>query len=139
MRETPGHGRSLRTSEGRGASPQPARADHHTRVAAVVLALVTGTAMLWTEAPPAFASSPPTVTAVIASSGPSTGGQRVTVMGTNLASPTSVKFGATSATIVSSTATTDTVTSPAGSAGTTFDVTVTTSAGTSTTSSADQY
>jgi YVTN family beta-propeller protein len=93
--------------------------------------------MLWTGAPPAFASSPPKVTAVIASSGPTGGGQRVTVLGTNLASPTSVKFGATAATILSSTATTDTMTSPSGSG--TVDVTVTTSAGTSTASSADQY
>ena len=110
-----------------------------TKAAAIVLAVVTGAAMLWIGVPPAFASSPPTVTAVIASSGPTSGGQQVTVMGANLASPTSVKFGTSSATIVSSTATTDTVTSPSGTLGSTVDVTVTTSAGTSATSSADQY
>ena len=59
----------------------------------------------------------PFVTAVTANSGPTTGGQQVTVMGTNLANPTSVNFGTTAATIVSSTATTVTVTSPAGTLG----------------------
>ena len=73
------------------------------------------------------------MTSVIASSGPATGGQQVTVLGTNLASPIAVDFGVTSATIVSSTATTVTVTSPPGSAGT-IDVTVTTAGGTSATS-----
>ena len=137
--EEPSRESRLRSSGRRASERQgPLSNAWATKLAAVVLALVTGTAMLWIGAPPAFASSPPTVTAVIASSGPTTGAQRVTVMGTNLASPTSVKFGATSATILSSTATTDTVTSPVGSIGT-VDVTVTTSGGTSATSSADQY
>ena len=69
----------------------------------------------------------PLVTAVIASSGPTSGGQRVTLIGANLANPSSVHFGSSSATIVSSTATTVTVTSPSGTLGSTVDVTVTTS------------
>ena len=81
----------------------------------------------------------PFVTAVIASSGPTSGGQRVTLIGANLANPSSVHFGSSSATIVSSTATTVTVTSPSGTLGSTVDVTVTTSGVTSPTSSADQY
>jgi hypothetical protein len=48
----------------------------------------------------------PTVAGVIANSGPASGGQNVTVLGTNLGSPTAVRFGATAATIVSSTANT---------------------------------
>ena len=110
-----------------------------SKLAALFLATVTGTAMLWIGVPPVFASSPPTVTGVIASSGPTSGGQQVTVTGANLASPTSVKFGTSSATIVSSTATTDTVTSPSGTLGSTVDVTVTTPSGSSALTAADEF
>jgi YVTN family beta-propeller protein len=107
-----------------------------TKAVALGLAMGTGIAML--SLSPAFAQSPPTVTAVIASSGPTAGGQQVTVEGTNLASPSAVHFGAAAATITASTASTVTVTEPAGTAGT-VDVTVTTAGGTSATSSADYY
>jgi hypothetical protein len=63
-----------------------------TKAVALGLAIATGIAML--SLSPAFAQSPPTVTAVIASSGPTAGGQQVTVEGTNLASPSAVHFGA---------------------------------------------
>ena len=68
------------------------------------------------------------------------GGTSVTIFGTNLADPTGVLFGTTAAT--ASRRTTDnsiTATSPAGTAGSTVDVTVTTLSGTSATSAADQF
>jgi len=81
----------------------------------------------------------PTVSGVLPSSGPATGGNSVTITGTNLTGATAVTFGTTAAatfSVVSSTQVT--ATSPAGLAGT-VDVTVTTSSGTSTISSADHY
>ena len=59
------------------------------------------------------------------------------VTGTNLANATAVKFGNTAGTVTADTATSITVTSPAGAG--TVDVTVTTAGGTSATSSADQF
>ena len=87
----------------------------------------------------ADASNSPAVTVVIANSGPSTGGQRVTLIGTNLASPASVHFGSIPAMVSTSTQASVTVTEPSGIAGTTVDVTVSTADGTSGTSSADDY
>ena len=78
----------------------------------------------------------PAVTAVSPASGPAAGGTAVTVTGTNL-SGGSVAFGTAAATGVSCTASSCTATSPAGSG--TVNVTVTTSAGTSATSAADQF
>ncbi|MDR3517445.1 MAG: IPT/TIG domain-containing protein [Azospirillaceae bacterium] len=83
--------------------------------------------------------SAPTVTGVSPATGPVAGGTAVTISGTNFTGATAVKFGSASASgfaVVS--ATSITATSPAGSAGW-VDVTVTTAAGTSTTSPADQY
>ena len=104
----------------------------------------------------AFAASAPTVTAVSPASGPMTGGTSVTVSGTGFAGATAVKFGSQSAT--SYTVNSDgsiTATAPqnvaalyngAANSGKgalaysgSVDVTVTTSAGTSATSSADQF
>jgi len=89
---------------------------------------LTGTAVLPT----------PTVTAVSPANGSSAGGTSVTITGTNLSSATAVKFGAVSGTITANTATSITVTSPAGSVST-VDVTVTTLGGTSATSAADKF
>ena len=80
----------------------------------------------------------PTVTGINPTSGPTAGGTRVTITGTNLAGATAVKFGTTSATITADTATSITATAPAGTAGT-VDVTVTTAGGTSATGTADRY
>jgi hypothetical protein len=80
----------------------------------------------------------PTVTGVSPDSGPATGGQTVTVTGTNLTGG-SVDFGGTPATGVSCTETTCTATVPAGTSGTTVPVTVTTPDGTSATTPASQY
>ncbi len=80
----------------------------------------------------------PAVTAVGPTVGSTAGGSTVTITGTNLTGATAVDFGGTAATITSDTATQITATSPAGVAGT-VDVTVTTPAGTSAKSSADQF
>jgi hypothetical protein len=61
----------------------------------------------------------------------------VTITGTNLAGATAVKFGATSATITTNSATSITATAPAGTG--TVNITVTTASGTSATSPADQF
>ena len=90
------------------------------------------------DASPAGATSQPSVTAVIANSGPLSGGQRVTILGSNLASPVSVVFGSHPATVRDSSSSTITVTSPAGSAGV-FNVRVTTAGGLSPTNTSDLY
>jgi hypothetical protein len=85
------------------------------------------------------AASVPTVTGISPSSGTTAGGTSFTLTGTNFTSATAVTFGtvpAASYTVVSSTSITGT--SPAQAAGT-VDVTVTTLAGTSATSSNDRF
>ena len=80
----------------------------------------------------------PTVTAVNPTSGPTTGGTVVTIIGTNFTGVTAVQFGgsfASSFTVISSTELN--AATPAGSG--TVDVTVTNPDGTSATSAADQY
>ena len=80
----------------------------------------------------------PAVTSLSPPAGPLVGGTTVTITGTNLANATAVTFGSKAAAIVSNTATQIVVTNPAGLAGT-VDVTVVTTGGISTTSSADQF
>ncbi|MBE7163431.1 MAG: IPT/TIG domain-containing protein, partial [Williamsia herbipolensis] len=81
----------------------------------------------------------PTITKVAPATGPSTGGTRVTVTGTNLTGATGVTFGTTAGTKITVVDDTHlTVKTPAHKAGT-VDVTVTTSEGTSTASSADHF
>jgi hypothetical protein len=82
--------------------------------------------------------APPAVTSVLPTLGPAAGGNPVIVYGTNLNGATVVDFGSNPATGVTCTATSCTVTAPAGTAGVT-DVTVTTPGGTSATSPGDQY
>ena len=82
--------------------------------------------------------SPPSVTGVSPTAGPTAGGNTVTISGSNLAGATAVKFGTAQATINADTATSITVTAPGGAAGP-VDVTVTTAAGTSATGAADTY
>ena len=78
----------------------------------------------------------PAVTRITPSSGPAAGGTVVTVTGSNL-SGGSVSFGTAAASAVTCTASSCTATSPAGTG--TVNVTVTTTAGTSATTAADQY
>ena len=62
-------------------------------------------------------SSSPTITSIVPNSGPTAGGQAVVINGTNLSGVTSVTFGGTPGTAISSTATTINVTTPAHAAG----------------------
>lgn len=91
--------------------------------------------------PPEFTyvDSLPTVTRVSPSSGPSTAGTAVTVTGTNFSPDATVDFGsALSPSVTFVSATTLTVVSPPVAAGT-VHITVSNQAGTSTTSTADQF
>lgn len=85
-------------------------------------------------------SALPVVQSVLPPSGGGTaaGGGQVTITGSNFDGVTSVKFGGTAASIVSKSATSLTVTQPALQIGF-HDVTVTTTAGTSALTMADQY
>ncbi|MGD0381748.1 MAG: IPT/TIG domain-containing protein, partial [Acidimicrobiales bacterium] len=83
--------------------------------------------------------SPPTVTSVSPSSGPTSGGTSVIITGTNFTGASAVDFGSTPATgFVVNSATSITATAPAGATGA-VDVTVTTPGGKSATGSADQF
>jgi hypothetical protein len=87
----------------------------------------------------AYSGTAPSVTGLSEQSGPAAGGNTLAILGTNLNSATSVSFGSTSTTdftVISSGEILVTV--PSLSAGT-YDVTVTTAYGTSSTSSADQF
>ncbi|WP_309145061.1 MULTISPECIES: IPT/TIG domain-containing protein [unclassified Bradyrhizobium] len=70
----------------------------------------------------------PTVTSITPTSGPEAGGTVVTISGTNLANASAVTFGTSAARITANSATSLTVTSPAGTG--TVDVRVTTPGGT---------
>jgi IPT/TIG domain/Carboxypeptidase regulatory-like domain len=82
--------------------------------------------------------APPTITGIDPSSGPTTGGTRVTITGTDLVHVTSVTFGGTAAALVGGSTTSLTVISPAHAAGA-VDVRVTTEYGTSPVVAADIY
>ena len=73
--------------------------------------------------------APPTVTHLSPKRGPTTGGTSVTITGTNLGGAKEVKFGAAKGTVTMDTATSITVTSPAGTGA--VHVAVTTVSGTS--------
>ncbi|HEX9095509.1 MAG TPA: IPT/TIG domain-containing protein [Candidatus Dormibacteraeota bacterium] len=82
---------------------------------------------------------PPTVTSVAPNSGPTAGGTRVMITGTNFTGATGVKFGSNAATTFTvNSATSISATSPAGAAGI-VDVTVTTPVGASATGAADDF
>ncbi|HEY3844012.1 MAG TPA: IPT/TIG domain-containing protein, partial [Acidimicrobiales bacterium] len=82
----------------------------------------------------------PTVGAINPVAGPTTGGTPVTIIGTGFVPGATVRFGASAATnVVVASATAITASSPAGTAGTTAHVTVTTPAGTSAVVPADQF
>jgi hypothetical protein len=81
----------------------------------------------------------PTVTSINPTSGPAAGGTSVTITGTNFTGLLAVSFGGLSAAALTvNSATQVTATAPAAAPGT-VDVTVTTAAGTSATSAADQF
>ncbi|SDH59386.1 IPT/TIG domain-containing protein, partial [Pedobacter terrae] len=86
----------------------------------------------------AQAVAAPTVTALSPTSGPTSGGNSVTITGTNFTGATAVTFGATAATgFTVNSATQITATAPAGTG--TVDVRITTTGGTSATSASDQF
>ena len=86
-----------------------------------------------------YAYGPPSVSAVNPVTGPTAGGNTVTITGTNFVSGATVEFGSNAATSVNVQSTTTlTAVAPAGSDGT-VDVTVSTPGGSSATSNADQY
>jgi len=87
----------------------------------------------------AYTEPVPTVAAVSPASGPSSGGTKVTIMGSSFEGVSSVHFGSSAATsfIVESPETISAV-APAGALGT-VDVTVTAAAGTSPTGTADRF
>jgi hypothetical protein len=72
----------------------------------------------------------PVITGLTPNQGPTSGGNTVTISGTNLSGATSVQFGTHTATITANTASQITVTAPAGAAQS-VNVTVTTGVGTS--------
>ncbi len=81
----------------------------------------------------------PTVTAISPAAGPGAGGTLVTITGTNFTGATGVRFGAfASPSFTANSSTSITAIAPANTTGT-VDVMVTTAAGTSATSAADQF
>src|SRR5262249_5809053 len=87
----------------------------------------------------AFAIAAPAITALSSASGYATGGESVTITGTNLAQVTGVYFGtAPAASFTMNADGTITAVAPAVAAGT-VDITVRTSGGASSTSAADQF
>jgi hypothetical protein len=108
-----------------------------TKGGAPIQAVSSPVVMRWTTPPPPSANAP-TVAAVSPIFGPSTGGTKVTVTGTNFGSGTTVSFGSAAASSVAvSSPTSLTSTAPAGT--TTVDVRVTNPSGTSAASAADQF
>ena len=85
----------------------------------------------------AAASSPPTIESLNHKTGPSAGGQKVVITGTNLAGATAVDFGSAEASFTVESATEIDATSPAGEGK--VAITVTTPEGTSAHSAADEY
>jgi autotransporter passenger strand-loop-strand repeat protein len=81
----------------------------------------------------------PAVTKLDPSSGPATGGNTVTITGSNFTNVTSVDFGSTAVGFTVVSPTTITATAPAGTTGQAVDVTVSTTVGTSATTAADKY
>ncbi len=83
------------------------------------------------------AAAPPAVTGVSPASGSPAGGTGVTITGTGLSGATGVSFGSTPGTVTADSGTQVTATSPPGKG--TVDITVTTPAGTSAATAADNF
>ena len=91
----------------------------------------------YAAAPPPPPPAPPMVTGVSPPSGSIAGGTGVTITGTGLSGATGVSFGGTPATVTADSGTQITVISPPGKG--TVDITVTTPAGTSAATAADNF
>ena len=85
--------------------------------------------------------STPEIDAVTPNRGPATGGTPVLIIGSGLFNPTAVRFGSAAATTYSASpdGTTVTATSPPGAGGTSVDIVVTTSAGSSAAGATDRF
>jgi len=81
----------------------------------------------------------PVVTSIAPSSGPIAGGTTVTIVGTDLTTPTGVSFGATAATVFGAASATEAFAVAPAHVAAAVDVTYTTAGGTSATSSADTF
>ncbi len=120
--------------------------DSSTQITATTPAHVAGTVDVVVTTPDSSATAsnaytyndPPTITTVNPASGSSTGGQSVTITGTNFTSASAVTFGGTTASFTIDSSTQITATTPAHVAGT-VDVVVTTSDGSATASNAYTY
>jgi hypothetical protein len=97
----------------------------------------------WSAASPAdqfiYADSAPTLTGVSPSTGSAAGGDTVTITGTGFTNAYDVSFGSVSASFTVNNDGSITATTPAASADSTVDVTVTDFGGTSATGAADQF
>lgn len=110
-----------------------------SKVAGPVVVIVTtpgGSASV--AIPYTFIASAPTITSLSPGLGSTAGGNTVVITGTNFVGTTSVKFGASSASITATTSTSLTVTVPAGASGS-VDVEVVTSGGSATLGSGYTY
>jgi hypothetical protein len=116
------------------ATPAESAGTVHTTVTTYAGTSGTSSADQFTFQTPAA----PTVTGVSPSSGTTNGGTSVTITGTNFTNVTGLSFGTLIASYTVNSTTQITATSPAHAAGT-VDITVTTIAGTSPTSSSDHY
>jgi hypothetical protein len=105
----------------------------------ITVTTFSGTSSTGTADQVSYVIPPPSITGLSPNSGQSGGGNQVIISGVAFTGVTSVKFGSNSATIRSNTDGSITVTAPAGTLGTTVDVTVTTPYGTSAIVYADQY
>ena len=81
----------------------------------------------------------PTITGLNPTHGPAAGGISVVISGADLTGATAVRFGSTVAAFTVDSATQITATAPAGSAGQTVDVSITTAGGTSADTATDDY
>ncbi len=132
---TPNGATAYVTNNGSGTVTPISIATNTAGTAITVGGSLVGIAIAYTPLPP-----PPTVTAVDAAIGSTSGGDTIDIVGSNFVNGgTTVDFGTAAATSVTvDSATQLTAVSPSGLAGS-VDVTVTTSVGTSPTSSADKF
>ena len=86
-----------------------------------------------------YAYGPPAITAITPKAGPTAGGTIVTITGTGFVPDATVAFGTTNASVTYVSSTPLTATSPSQNQAGPVDITVTTTAGTSSPSTADQF